>query len=225
MAALGKIGTKLGKSKGALLNFGTRMTTGKGLGLVLGGAFAAGVAKKTVDPAINAATDIAFGDPEADKYFMGSQGLGAGGLFDAKTGSAGAAAGTIGGAAAGAIFGGLGAGAAGSMMKQQTFQNGLKVAQNFGTGIPLIGGKKVPLVGGRSIIRGGARAKIGGGALGIAGAIAGAAIGASAMTRGYTNRNKQFFNESAYAKGSAMQATSTQAYGDMVLGMHNTRRG
>lgn len=39
MAALGKIGTKLGKSKGALQNLGTRMTTGKGFGLVLGRSF------------------------------------------------------------------------------------------------------------------------------------------------------------------------------------------
>lgn len=198
---------------GVLANLGTKLTTGKGFGLVLGGAFAAGVANKTVDPAINAANDIAFGDPEADKYFMGSQGLSPSGIFDARTGSAGGAAGTIGGAAAGGIFGGLGAAAAGSALKGQTLQKGLNVS------------KKIPGIGGKSILKAGVRPKIGGGALGAVGAIAGAAIGATAMTKGYVNRNKQFFNESPYAKGSAMQASSTQAYGDMVLGMHNTRRG
>ena len=241
MASLAKIGTTLVKGKAGLgsklsgaksavgkenlQNLGTRMTTGKGFGLVLGGAFAAGVANKTVDPAINAANDVAFGDPEADKYFMGSQGLSLSGIIDAKTGSGGGVAGTIGGAAIGGIFGAIGGGAAGSMLKQASLEKGLNVPNNFAKDIPLIGGKRIKGIGGKNILKAGVSAKMGGGALGVAGAIAGAAIGASAMTRGYTNRNKQFFNESPYAKGSAMQASSTQAYGDMVLGMHNSRRG
>ena len=183
------------------------------------------MAKKTVDPAINAANDVAFGDPEADKYFMGSQGLSLSGIIDAKTGSAGGAAGTVGGAAIGGIFGGIGAGAAGSMLKQTSLENSLNVPTHYAKDIPLIGGKKIAGIGGKTILKGGVGPRMGGGALGVAGAIAGAAIGASAMARGYTNRNKQFFNESPYAKGSAMQASSTQAYGDMVLGMHNSRRG
>jgi hypothetical protein len=198
---------------GALANLGTKMTTGKGFGLVLGGAFAAGVANKTARSTIDAGNDIAFGDPNADKYFMGSQGLSPGGILDAKTGSGMAAAGTIGGAAIGGIFGGIGAAAAGSALKGQTLQKGL----NFSD--------KIPGIGGKTILKAGVRPKIGGGTLGAVGAIAGAAIGASAMTRGYVNRNKEFYNTSPYAKGSAMQASSTQAYGDMVLGMHNTRRG
>jgi hypothetical protein len=198
---------------GALANLGTKLTTGKGFGLVLGGAFAAGVAKKTVDPAVNAANDIAFGDPEADKYFMGSQGLSPSGLLDARMGSGSGAAGTIAGTALGGIFGGIGASAAGSALKGQTLQKGVNVS------------KKIPGIGGKTILKAGVRPKIGGGTLGVVGAIAGAAIGATAMTKGYVNRNQQFFNESPYAKGSAMQASSTQAYGDMVLGMHNSRRG
>jgi hypothetical protein len=171
------------------------------------------MAQKTVDPAINAANDIAFGDPEADKYFMGSQGLGISGLIDANTGSAGAAAGTIGGAAIGGYFGGKGAKAAGSVLGEKTLQNSLKFPE------------KIPGLGGKTILKGGQAAKMSGGKMGVAGAIVGAAIGATAMTKGFVNRNKEFYNTSPYAKGSAMQASSTQAYGDMVLGMHNTRRG
>lgn len=226
MAALAKIGTRLARGraasatkiaatqKGAMQNIGSRMGTGnKGFGLLLGGAFAVGMAQKTVDPAINAANDIAFGDPEADKYFMGSQGLGISGLIDANTGSAGGVAGTIGGAAIGGFFGGKGAKAAGSALGEKTLQNSLKFPE------------KIPGLGGKTILKGGKAAKMSGGKMGVAGAIVGAAIGATAMTKGYVNRNQQFFKESPYAKGSAMQASSTQAYGDMVLGMHNTRRG
>jgi len=209
----------------ALANIGTRMLGGKGAGLLLGGVFAAGVANKTIHPAVDAANDIAFGDPEADKYFMGSQGLSPSGLIDAGTGSKGGAAGTIGGAAIGGIFGGIGAGAAGSMLKQQTLKESIKVPTHYAKDIPLIGGKKIAGIGGKEILKGGTHAKIGGGALGVIGAVAGAALGASTMARSYVNRNQQFFNESPYAKGSAMQASSTQAYGDMVLGMHNSRRG
>jgi hypothetical protein len=189
------------------------MTTGKGFGLVLGGAFAAGVASKTVDPVINAGNDIAFGDPEADKYFMGSQGLSLSGIIDAKTGSGGGVAGTIGGAVAGGIFGGIGAGAAGSALGGMSLKESVKFSE------------KIPGIGGKTILKGGQAAKMSGGKMGVAGAIIGAAVGASAMTKGFVNRNQEFYNTSPYAKGSAMQASSTQAYGDMVLGMHNTRRG
>jgi hypothetical protein len=224
MVSLAKLGTKLAgtkassaakiaKNKGTLQNLGTKMTTGKGFGLVLGGAFAAGVASKTVDPVINAGNDIAFGDPEADKYFMGSQGLSLGGIIDAKTGSAGGVAGTIGGAVAGGIFGGIGAGAAGSALGGMSLKESLKFSE------------KIPGIGGKTILKGGQAAKMSGGKMGVAGAIIGAAVGASAMTKGFVNRNQEFYNTSPYAKGSAMQASSTQAYGDMVLGMHNTRRG
>jgi hypothetical protein len=226
MAVLANLGTKLAKGraasatklaaaqKGSMQNVGSKMGMGgKGFGLLLGGAFAVGMAQKTVDPAINAANDIAFGDPEADKYFMGSQGLSPGGIFDAKTGSGGGVAGTIGGAALGGIFGGIGAAAAGSTLKDKTLQNSLKFPE------------KMPGLGGKTILKGGKTAKMSGGKMGVAGAIVGAAVGASAMTKGFVNRNQEFYNTSPYAKGSAMQASSTQAYGDMVLGMHNSRRG
>jgi hypothetical protein len=57
------------------------------------------------------------------------------------------------------------------------------------------------------------------------GAIAGGAFGAATYSRSYVNRNRDFFQQSPYNRGSAMQAASTSAYGDMVLGMHNSRRG
>lgn len=57
------------------------------------------------------------------------------------------------------------------------------------------------------------------------GAIAGAAIGAGAGIASYVNRNRDFYESNPYSRGSAMQASSTGAYGDIVLGMHNSRRG
>lgn len=85
---------------------------------------------------------------------------------------------------------------------------------------------KVPLIGGKTLALskpGLHSPKIRG--LGAIGAIAGLAIGGSAYMRSYVNRNKDFMQSNPYNRGSAMQASSTGAYGDIVLGMHNSRRG
>lgn len=59
----------------------------------------------------------------------------------------------------------------------------------------------------------------------IGGAAIGGAIGAMAPTASLIGNNREFYSSSAYSRGSAMQASSTGAYGDIVLGMHNSRRG
>jgi hypothetical protein len=207
MALLSKIGKGIASSKG--------IGSGKGMGVLLGGALLAGGASKAGRAAVETVNEAATGDPNTDRYFMGSQGLSPSGLADAATGSGAAAVGTVGGAGIGAIFGGIGAFGLAGAAKELKPDSALKIG-----GKTLIHGadkKFNPLVRGmKSMSRG---------SLIMGGIAAGAAIGASAMTKGYVNRNQQFFKESPYTKGSAMQASSTQAYGDMVLGMHNSRRG
>ena len=137
--------------------------------------------------------------------------------MDANLGQGTAVSGTVGGAAVGAAGGAaLGIGAS----KMAT--SALKDTRIPDINIP----NKVPLVGGKSLAlskAGTHSPKIRG--LGAVGAIAGAAIGGSSYLRNYTNRNKEFLQSNPYSRGSAMQASSTGAYGDIVLGMHNSRRG
>lgn len=76
---------------------------------------------------------------------------------------------------------------------------------------------------GKTLFKAGKQGKLG--ALIAGGAIVGAAVGGTAFARGYSSRNREFMQQSPYNRGSAMQANSTQAYGDVVLGMYNSRRG
>lgn len=79
----------------------------------------------------------------------------------------------------------------------------------------------------------GLKGALAGGALGaLAGGAAGAATigGSVAMTampvKGYIENNQRFFSESPYAgRTSGTIANSLNASGDIVLGMHNSRRG
>lgn len=145
-----------------------------------------------------------------------------GSVLDAVGGPAASVASPIVGGALGAAGGlAMGAGAA-SMLKEAKFANDINIPEKFSDNIPLLKGKKVPL-GGKTLFKGGVSSKARG--LGLLGAVAGGAIGATAMTASYINRNKDFFQSNPYNRGSAMQASSTGAYGDIVLGMHNSRRG
>ena len=72
--------------------------------------------------------------------------------------------------------------------------------------------------------------------LGAMGAIAGAGIGgavggsmgvalpAAASIGGHINRNQEFYRQSPYTSSSST-AAQLNASGDIVLGMHNSRRG
>lgn len=119
---------------------------------------------------------------------------------------------------------GIGGMAAGANLAQD-----VNIPKQFAKKMPVVGGKNIPLIGGKKILSAGkmssgrGRAVMAG--LGMVGAITGAGIGGSAYARNYVNRNKEFFQQNPYSRGSAMQASSTQAYGDLVLGMHNSRRG
>lgn len=175
-------------------------TSRTGAGLIIGGAFMAGMAKHAAPAARDAAMDVAFGNPDADKYFTGRK-LSPGVMADAmipggKSGTGVMALGGVGALFGAAVGGGIG--------------------QIFGKGV-----------------RGA-----------IAGGIAGGIALPTAAAGGYINRNKEFMLSSPYAGNRRLDRrtmeyipwreqrnTSTQtasqlnASGDVVLGMHNRRRG
>jgi hypothetical protein len=173
-------------------------TTKTGAGLIIGGAAVAGLAKNAAPAARDAAMDVAFGDPNADEAFLGRK-LTPGAVFDAAVPGSHTGRNTIGAMGTGAILGGV----VGGMAK------GFK-----------------------------------GGALGAAfGATAGLA-GSVAMGAGYISRNERFMSESPYVgnrrlnrdmiyggnmysqRNSSLQtAQELNADGNIVLGMHNLRRG
>jgi hypothetical protein len=190
--------------------------------LALGGVFAAGVVGNSARSFLDLGNEAAFGDKDADRYFLGQRGLSPGTMLDSNIGSNVAAGGTI----AGGILGAAGGAAAGigasSMLKEAKFANDVNIPSKFADDIPLIGGKKVPM-GGTTLFKGGVSSKARG--LGLAGAAVGGVIGASAFVSSHINRNRDFYKANPYNRGSAMQASSTGAYGDIVLGMHNSRRG
>ena len=211
LQGLGRAVTRAGSSRKALYG-------------VAGVAGLAGLGNTVTGAGMDAMQDVALGDPEADAAFLGGRGLSPGTILDSTLGPNVAAAGTIAGSAVGALGGGaLGLGV-GAMLKDTKFANDVNVPAKFSDNIPIIKGKKVPLIGGENLFKAGkgGKGKI---AMGIAGAIAGAGLGATAYTASHVNRNRDFYRSSPYSRGSAMQASSTQAYGDMVLGMHNSRRG
>lgn len=215
MQGLGRAVTRAGSSKAAL-------------GGVAAVGLTAGLASSTAGSAVDALQDVGLGDPNADQYFLGGRGLSPGTILDSTIGSGAAQAGTAAGGVTGALAGGAIGYGVGSLLKDAKFENDINIPKNFVDDIPLIGGKKVPLIGGKTLLKGGVTPKIGGRgkvAMAAAGAIAGGTLGASTFVRSHVNRNRDFYQQSPYNRGSAMQAASTNAYGDMVLGMHNTRRG
>lgn len=194
---------------------------------VAGLALGAGILSSTARPALEVGNE-AIGDPNADRAFLGSRGLSPGSVLDANMGTGFAAVGTGLGSVAGAAGGGLLGVGIGSLLKDVDIEKDIKIASKIADDIPIIGGAKIPL-GGKTLLKAGkmsgGRAKAAMFGLGAIGAVAGTAFGASQYARSYVNRNKDFFESNPYSKGSAMQASSTGAYGDIVLGMHNSRRG
>ena len=190
----------------------------KAFPMLLGGVFAAGLLKDVPGQTIDIGNEAAFGDEDADKAFLGSRGLSAGTVFDSTIGEGAMVGGTVAGGAIGAA-----AGATLGVGLSRGLTEGLKntnVPGKIADDVPLIGGRKIP----QSLLKAGTHSpKIRG--FGAVGAIAGAVIGGSAMASSYVNRNRDFFESNPYSRGSAMQAASTNAYGDVVLGMHNSRRG
>ncbi len=209
--------------RGKLASLGTKvMPHGRGVGLAMGGIFAAGLVGNSARSFLDLGNEAAFGDENADRYFLGERGLSPGTVLDSTFGSGMAAGGTIAGGALGAAGGAAAGIGASKMLKEAKFANDINIPEKFSDSIPLLKGKNVPL-GGKTLFKGGVTTKARG--LGLIGAAVGGAVGASAFVSSHINRNREFFQSNPYNRGSAMQASSTGAYGDIVLGMHNTRRG
>jgi len=204
-----------------LSNIGKAVSSKPGLGAIAIAGFAAGLMDKAGPATVEAVSDAVLVDPKAEKYFMGEQGFSVQGLATAgiMSNSGVALGGTILGGAAGTAAGaavGAGVGYVANEFLRDVNIPKMTIPQS----VPFIGGKTVS----EKIIKSGMHSgRIKGS--GIAGAAIGGAIGASAYIRNYSRENQEFIKSNPYSRGSAMQASSTGAYGDIVLGMHNTRRG
>lgn len=175
-------------------------TSRVGAGLIVGGAALTGMAKVAAPAARDAAMDVAFGNPDADKYFTGRK-LGPGVIADSMVPGGKSGTATM-------ALGGLGA----------------LVGAGIGGGIGSLMGR------------------------GVKGAIGGAIAGGIGMplmaATGYINRNREFMMTSPYSGNrrldrktmeyipwtqpkntSSQNANELNATGDVVLGMHNRRRG
>ena len=182
------------------------------MGTAMAGVFGAGMANKVAKGTIDNAMDIAFDNPEADQAVLGtdltpSMALGAG-------------------------ISGIG-GAPFRMANAQALNmyginpTGEKLA--IGTATTGVGGALGgAFIGGRLLTKkSGIRGKIGGAVGGLVlGGIAGTSAGAGAgmlatrsATRGYAEKYGRSSNS------SLMTAQSLNANGNIVLGMHNSRRG
>jgi len=184
----------------------------KALAAVGAVAFMGGMANEIGPAARDAAFEATLGTPDADRYFTGRK-------FSARF-------------LAGRFMGGR----VGSMM-QSTAPLDLMAT---GSGMPQspvgaiaggsgLGGLGGALVGaGIAAKRGGStRSKVLGGiAGGVAGTVVGGAVGGAVpyvAAAEYVRSNRGFFSQSPYGRSTANNDLS--AVGDIVLGMHNSRRG
>ena len=201
---LGALGRKI---NGPIVSAGT---SGKALGAIGAVAFGAGVMNKTGPAAMDATMEGAFGDENADRYFTGRD-------LSLRT-------------FAGASIGGLG-----GEMLQMTDQgdylainpimppNALVSSASgaaAGTGLGALAGSAIAKHKGKGGIKG---AVLGGIIGNVAGGMLGAAGSASTPLMHMRN-NQEFFSESPYSplgRGNNI----LNASGNIVLGMHNSRRG
>lgn len=199
MALLGSLGKKM---------YGAA-TSKYGAAAIIGAAGVAGMYKTAARPAADAAMDVAFGDPNADEYFIGEK------LSPMILGG-----GMIGGAANMA-----------RLASPQYYEDFAPVASPK-VGLGVSGGLGA-LVGG--VIGKGLKGKSIGG---VVGGLAGAALGTAAYAKLAVNRASQGLNTPysgnrrldpqnlSYQRNSSLEtAEQMNSYGDIVFGMHNMRRG
>lgn len=142
------------------------------------------------------------------------------------------------GGAVGGLIGGIAGAAIGRPLLGATLGAGAGVTAGSGTAGLAVGGGFGAAVGltslGTGIYEGYKRGKtlkgalIGGGVGAVLGmGVVGGTVAATAgPVRNYVNDNRRFFDQSPYAgRTSANIANSLNASGDIVLGMHNSRRG
>lgn len=191
--------------------------SGKAVGGLMFGAAAVGGISTVGSAAVDASMDVAFGAPDADKFFVGEE-LSSRYLLGRAIG-----------------------GPVGTMMQATdpsaaiTFSGGEEIAAPRNMAIGGIAGTAVGggVGAGVGAALGGfssnPRGKLAGAIIGgIFGATAGGAAGATQPLRSTAELyrdNRAFFSETAYGRSrSAQNAMALNAVGDIVLGMHNSRR-
>jgi hypothetical protein len=178
------------------------------MGTGVAGIFGAGMANKVGKGAIDNAMDIAFDNPEADQAVLGTDltpsiamGGGISGIAGAPFRMANAQALNM-----------YGANPTGEKLLMGTAGAGLAGGVVGGLGAGYLGGKKFGL-------KGRIAGAVGGGILG---GIAGTSVGAGAGIAATGHYAKKYGRSS---NSSLMTAQSLNANGNIVLGMHNSRRG
>lgn len=177
------------------------------MGTAMAGVFGAGMANKVAKGTIDNAMDIAFDNPEADQAVLGTD----------LTPSIALGAGISG--MAGAPFRMANAGAL-----NMYGANSNEMMAKGAAGAGLLGGLGGAIGGG---IMGAKRRGIMGGIGGtIAGGVGGAAVGAGTVAGvGLMDARNTMKKYGRPSNSSLMTAQSLNANGNIVLGMHNSRRG
>lgn len=170
-----------------------------GLGVA---SFGLGMANTVGPEARDASFDAVLGTPDADRYFTGRK-------FSARFLASGALPGPLGSAVrATAPSDSLVVNPTMPVNPVTSGSAGMGIGGLFGFGVA----KRFGFSTGRSIAMGAAI----GGTMGAAAPVAGALS--------YTRQNRDFFTQSPYGRSSSSSA-ELSAVGDIVLGMHNSRRG
>lgn len=200
---LGKIASRIGNSVAMAGH------SKKAMGALGIGAFGLGVANTAAPVARDAAFDVAFGDPNADVAFTGRK-------IDSRFLAGSAMPGPLGFAAR-----------ASAPSDYLTFSSPAPSAAEGFVGAA-VGGTVGAVAG--SLIKGKVnRGRMISGGIMAASTLVGAGIGGSnglLRTRALMANNQQFYSESPYARNSSRNIVAqTNAVGDIVLGMHNSRSG
>lgn len=189
--------SKLGKSL-------TRISSSRGAMIGIGAlGVTGGILSKAAPAAKDAALEAAFGDANADVYFTGRD-------LDARF-----LVGTMMGGVGGGI---LQASAPGDFIAANPIAGGAAI------GATTIGGAAVGGYLGNFLGRGGVRGTI----ATAGGTMAGGLIGAIGGISGRLRNNSTFYSQSPYSSSRSSSLQTMQALnatGDVVLGMHNSRRG
>lgn len=196
----------------ALANLGTRIVSPafrsrKAVMAVAGTAFAAGLLGKVGKSAVSNTMDIAFGTPDADNYMLGGSDLTPSLAMGALVSGPLGAPARLKNAADLNMYGANSLG---------TIAGGVGVAASLGG---LTGG----LLGKYEKLgkMGGIKGAIAGGAIGLGVGL----LGAGHHIQSPYEKRPDLFRNSPYYNTSLSTAERLNASGDIVLGMHNSRRG